>query len=160
MLESNHWLGSIWVFQKMRAPNVNHEKEVYDWINIESADWLKALKIRLTPFLCGTSCPRNGKCPQCWFWQKILVQIWFGILAIRVKSGFWKTMGNGRFQTLFRWSVKFLVHLHCGIIISVTFSILTSAASLCGVEYVFKKERMGKEGAAEIMIERVTEITL
>ena len=31
-------------------------------------------------------------------------------------------------------------------------------ASLCGVEFVFPKERRGKEGAAEVMFERVTEI--
>ena len=31
-------------------------------------------------------------------------------------------------------------------------------ASLCGVEFVFKKK--GKEGAAEVRIERVTEISL
>ena len=38
---------------------------------------------------------------------------------------------------------------------------LTSAAPpLCGVEYVFEKERRGKEGAAEVRIESVTEITL
>jgi len=33
------------------------------------------------------------------------------------------------------------------------------SASLCGVEIIFKKERKGNEGAAEIRIERVTEIT-
>ena len=36
---------------------------------------------------------------------------------------------------------------------------MTSAApSLCGVEFVFTKERREKEGAAEVMFERVTKI--
>ena len=45
------------------------------------------------------------------------------------------------------------------IIISAAFSNMTSAApSLCGVEFVFTKERREKGGAAEVMFERVTEI--
>ena len=32
-------------------------------------------------------------------------------------------------------------------------------ASLCGVEFVFKKERREKEGATEVRIQRVIEIT-
>ena len=37
----NHWLGSIWVFQKKRAQKEKHEEEVYDWINIKSADFAR-----------------------------------------------------------------------------------------------------------------------